>query len=42
MLRVGTALFGMFFFRTLFMQAVWGYGALKAGVAELPMMAANS
>jgi hypothetical protein len=33
MLCVGTALFRMFFFRTLFMQAVWGYGALKAGVA---------
>jgi hypothetical protein len=33
MLCVDTALFGMLFFRTLFMQAVWGYGALKAGVA---------
>ena len=40
MLCVGTALFGMFFFLTLFMQAVWGYSALKTGVAYLPMMAA--
>ena len=29
MLGVGTGIFGMFFFLTLFMQAVWGYSALK-------------
>jgi EmrB/QacA subfamily drug resistance transporter len=40
MLCVGTALFGVFFFLTLFMQAVWGYSALRTGVAYLPMMAA--
>jgi hypothetical protein len=40
MLCVGTALFGMFFFLTVFVQAVWGYSALRTGVAYLPMMAA--
>ena len=40
MLCVGTALFGMFFFLTVFAQAVWGYSALRTGVAYLPMMAA--
>ena len=40
MLCVGTALFGMFFFLTVFVQTVWGYSALKTGVAYLPMMAA--
>jgi EmrB/QacA subfamily drug resistance transporter len=40
MLGVGTALFGMFFFLTLFMQAVWGYSALRTGVAYLPLTAA--
>jgi hypothetical protein len=39
MLCVGTALFGMFFFLTLFVQGVWGYSALKTGVAYLPMVA---
>jgi EmrB/QacA subfamily drug resistance transporter len=38
MLCVGTALFGMFFFLTLFLQNVWGYSALKTGVAYLPMI----
>ena len=38
MLCVGTALFGMFFFLTLFLQDVWGYSALKTGVAYLPMI----
>jgi predicted MFS family arabinose efflux permease len=37
MLCVGTALFGMFFFLTLFMQLVWGYSALRTGVAYLPL-----
>ncbi|HYB87377.1 MAG TPA: MFS transporter, partial [Streptosporangiaceae bacterium] len=39
MLCVGTAMFGMFFFLTLFVQTVWGYSALKTGVAYLPMVA---
>ncbi len=38
-LCVGTALFGMFFFLTLFVQNVWGYSPLKAGLAFLPMVA---
>ena len=40
MLGVGTGIFGMFFFLTVFMQAVWGYSALKTGVAYLPLTAA--
>ena len=38
-LCVGTALFGMFFFLTLFVQNVWGYSALKTGISYLPMVA---
>jgi EmrB/QacA subfamily drug resistance transporter len=38
-LCVGTALFGMFFFLTLFVQNVWGYSPLRAGIAFLPMVA---
>jgi EmrB/QacA subfamily drug resistance transporter len=38
-LCVGTALFGMFFFLTLFVQEVWGFSPLKAGLAFLPMVA---
>jgi len=38
-LCVGTALFGMFFFLTLFVQNVWGYSALRTGVSYLPMVA---
>ncbi|HEY1919247.1 MAG TPA: MFS transporter [Streptosporangiaceae bacterium] len=37
MLAVGTALVGMFFFLTLFVQDVWGYSALKTGMAFLPV-----
>ena len=37
-LCVGTALLGMFFFLTLFIQEVWGYSALKTGVAYLPFV----
>jgi EmrB/QacA subfamily drug resistance transporter len=37
-LCVGTALFGMFFFLTLFLQDVWGYSALGTGLAYLPMV----
>jgi len=29
----------MFFFLTVFMQSVWGYSALKTGVAYLPLTA---
>ena len=39
-LCVGTTMFGLFFFLTIFMQAVWGYSALKTGLAYLPMSAA--
>ena len=39
MLCIGTAIFGMFFFLTVFMQSAWGYSALKTGVAYLPLMA---
>ena len=38
MLCVGTAMFGMFFFLTIFVQTVWGYSALKSGIAFLPMV----
>ncbi len=36
MLCIGTAVFGMFFFITLFMQTVLGYSALQTGIAYLP------
>jgi EmrB/QacA subfamily drug resistance transporter len=36
---VGIFVFGMFFFLTVFMQAVLGYSALKTGVAYLPFTA---
>ena len=39
MLCVGTAMFGMFFFLTVFVQTVWGYSALRTGIAYLPMVA---
>src|SRR5229473_2824597 len=39
-LGVGIFIFGMFFFLTVFMQAVWGYSALKTGLAYLPFTAA--
>ena len=39
MLCVGTAMFGMFFFLTLFVQEVWGYSALRSGIAYLPFVA---
>jgi hypothetical protein len=40
MLCTGAGVFGMFFFLTLFLQVVWGYSAVKAGLAYLPMTAA--
>lgn len=39
-LCVGTALTGMFFFLTLFVQGIWGYSPLRTGIAYLPMVAA--
>jgi hypothetical protein len=36
---VGTSLFGIFFFLSLFLQEVWGYSPLKQGVAYMPMVA---
>ena len=38
-LCVGAALFGMFFFLTIFVQNVWGYSPLKTGIAFLPLVA---
>ena len=38
-LCIGTALVGMFFFLTIFVQTIWGYSALKTGVAFLPIVA---
>ncbi|GAB2855635.1 MFS transporter [Actinoallomurus bryophytorum] len=40
MLGVGTVLFGVFFFLTLFAQEVWGYSAIRTGVAFLPLTGA--
>ena len=40
MLLLGTALFGMFFFLTLWIQDVWGYSPIKTGLVFLPMVAA--
>jgi EmrB/QacA subfamily drug resistance transporter len=39
MLAVATAMFGIFFFLTIFVQEVLGYGPLKTGVAFLPFAA---
>ena len=39
-LCVGTALVGMFFFLTLFVQDVWGYSALRTAAAYLPFVPA--
>ncbi len=38
-LCVGTAMFGMFFFLTIFVQTVWGFSALRTGLSYLPMVA---
>ena len=39
LLCIGTAMFGLFFFLTIFVQTVWGYSALRTGVSYLPMVA---
>jgi EmrB/QacA subfamily drug resistance transporter len=36
MLCIGTAMFGMFFFLTLFAQTVLGYSAVRSGISYLP------
>jgi Na+/melibiose symporter-like transporter len=40
MLGAGTAIFGVFFFITLFAQEVWGYSALRTGISFLPLTVA--
>jgi len=37
MLVMGTAIFGMFVFLSLFVQEVWGYSPLRTGVSFLPV-----
>jgi EmrB/QacA subfamily drug resistance transporter len=37
MFVVGAAMFGLFFFLSIYMQAVLGYTALESGVAQLPL-----
>jgi EmrB/QacA subfamily drug resistance transporter len=39
MLCIGTAMFGMFFFLTLFTQTVLGFSAVRSGLAYLPFTA---
>jgi hypothetical protein len=39
MLCIGTSMFGLFFFLTLFVEHVWGYSPFRAGVGYLPMVA---
>jgi hypothetical protein len=36
MLLIATALFAVFFFLTIYIQTVWGYSPVRAGVAWLP------
>jgi EmrB/QacA subfamily drug resistance transporter len=38
-LCIGTAVFGMFFFMTIFVQQVWGYSPVRSGIAYMPMVA---
>ena len=38
LLCLATTFFGMFFFLTLFTQVVWGYSALRGGLAYLPFI----
>jgi EmrB/QacA subfamily drug resistance transporter len=39
MLLMGMALFSVFFFVTIYIQSVWGYSAVKAGLAWVPFPA---
>src|SRR5262249_5098904 len=39
LLCLASTFFGMFFFLTLFTQVVWGYSALRGGLAYLPFVA---
>jgi EmrB/QacA subfamily drug resistance transporter len=39
LLCLASVFFGMFFFLTLFTQVVWGYSALRGGLAYLPFIA---
>jgi MFS family permease len=39
-LCLGTAMFGMFFFLTIFVQRIWLYSPLKSGIAFLPFSVA--
>ena len=36
MLLLGTALFSVFFFLTIYIQTVWGYSAIRSGLAWIP------
>ena len=36
MLLLGTAMFAVFFFLTIYIQTVWGYSPVKAGIAWIP------
>ena len=38
LLCLASTFFGMFFFLTLFTQVVWGYSALRGGLAYLPFV----
>jgi len=38
-LCIGTAIFGMFFFMTIFVQEVWGYSPVRSGIAYLRWLA---
>jgi len=37
MLLIGTGVFAVFFFVTIYMQGVWGYSPVKTGLAWLPL-----
>ena len=39
-LCIVTAVFGLFFFMTLFVQQVWGYSPVRSGTSSLPVVAA--
>jgi MFS family permease len=41
MLLIATALFAVFFFLTIYIQTVWGYSPIRAGIAWLPFPLAD-